>query len=97
MSDSVPNPVVRVKGFQKAAPPADAAVVAAVKVVEPAAPPPAADHVAEPPRPLPIAAQDAVLPHKDADPERVIRRQWWKHNLYVKSGRQKDDAPRQEV
>lgn len=31
----------------------------------------------------------------DQDPIRVSRRQWWKHNLYVKSGREAADNPQQ--
>lgn len=31
----------------------------------------------------------------DPDPERVTRRQWWKENLYTKSGRRAEDAQRQ--
>ncbi len=29
----------------------------------------------------------------DQDPTRVSRRQWWKHNLYVRSGREAADNP----
>ncbi len=29
----------------------------------------------------------------DPDPTRVSRRQWWKHNLYVRSGREAADNP----
>jgi len=42
------------------------------------------------PAELPVAAT-APAYQPDADAQRVSRRQWWKHNLYVKSGRQAAD------
>jgi len=38
---------------------------------------------------VPAAAKTAAADYEpDLDAERVCRRQWWKYNLYVKSGRQ---------
>jgi hypothetical protein len=69
----------------------------------PEAPPPDTSAIRQrfpaetPPATEPPAAANATKPDQkyvpDNDPERINRRQWWKHNLYVKSGRQKDEAP----
>lgn len=59
------------------------------------APSPVETAMAAPAASPPAPARQKYEPDSDAD--RIIRRQWWKHNLYVKSGRQKDEAPQQEV
>lgn len=44
---------------------------------------------------VPAAAKTAVADYTpDLDAERVCRRQWWKYNLYVKSGRQAAENPK---